>query len=92
MTKLKKKMAGRPRGGATLPCPVCASRTGVRQTRRNGSGLIERERWCKFCGHSFYSIERPRVLITRQTRERMLRAARGRIEEHTALARLLKPD
>ena len=58
---MKKKMAGRPRGGATLLCPVCASVTGVLLTKRNGSGLIERQRCCKVCGHRFHSIEMPRV-------------------------------
>jgi hypothetical protein len=54
--KPKKRMAGRPRGGATLQCPKCGNVSGVTLTRRV-EGLVYRQRVCKKCKHEFNSVE-----------------------------------
>ena len=47
----------RPRGGASVPCPVCAKDSEVVITRRMGQE-VSRRRKCKGKpSHEFYSIE-----------------------------------
>lgn len=55
--KPKKNMLGRPRGGATVPCPTCQSDSEVIITRRDGPDVIRR-RQCKGAGeHLFDTTE-----------------------------------
>lgn len=55
--KLKKNMKGRPRGGASVPCPTCASDSHVELTRRDGDTVM-RTRKCLGRGkHLFRTAE-----------------------------------
>lgn len=57
-TRPKKRMSGRPRGGASLACPRCGVPSRVTLTRRDPeSGLIRRWRYCPACRHEFTSEE-----------------------------------
>jgi len=44
--KKKKNMKGRPRGGASVPCPRCGKDSRVVITRRDGPDVLRR-RQCK---------------------------------------------
>lgn len=56
--KPKKNMAGRKRGGASVPCPECGSNSQVIITRRGGNS-VNRRRECTGRGkHSFFTDER----------------------------------
>jgi len=48
----------RARGGASIPCPLCRGRTGVKQTRRNRDDTVRRERTCLACSVVFYTNEK----------------------------------
>lgn len=54
--KKLKKMKGRPRGGASVPCPLCQSNSNVALTRRDGT-KVARWRNCTN-GHAFQTTER----------------------------------
>ncbi len=57
--KKKKNMKGRPRGGATVPCPRCGANSSVIITRRDGTNVV-RQRVCKGrTEHLFNTTERP---------------------------------
>lgn len=51
--KQKKRMKGRPRGGATVPCPACEKDSRVLLTRRDGNTVIRR-RQCLGPGHHLF--------------------------------------
>jgi len=51
-------MEGRPRGGASLPCPECAGNTEVIITRRKEDKVLRQRRCLKRrCGAKFQSVE-----------------------------------
>jgi hypothetical protein len=56
--KQTKRMKGRPRGGATVPCPRCGRDSRVVITRRDGPDVVRR-RICKGpAEHLFDTTER----------------------------------
>lgn len=57
--KSKKNMKGRPRGGASVPCPQCQADSRVVITRRGENGIVVRKRECKGrrTHHSFETQE-----------------------------------
>lgn len=57
VTKKRKNMKGRPRGGASVPCPKCGKDSHVIITRRT-DGEVTRTRECHGRhAHSFRTIE-----------------------------------
>jgi hypothetical protein len=54
---MKMSKVKRERGGASLPCPLCKGRTGVKQTRRNHDDTVRRERTCLACSVVFDTNE-----------------------------------
>ena len=45
-------------------CPKCRSgNTGVRTTRTDEDGVIQRQRICRDCGHRFTTAQEPEYLI-----------------------------
>lgn len=54
--KMTKNMKGRPRGGASVPCPQCRADSRVLVTRRI-DGEVTRNRTCTR-GHAFLTTER----------------------------------
>ena len=58
LPKAKKNMKGRPRGGATMPCPVCGANSHVIITRRTDDDVVIRKRRCLGDeGHPFDTVE-----------------------------------
>jgi transcriptional regulator NrdR family protein len=54
----KPKIADRPRGGASHPCPRCDGDSHVVITRRDeDSGSVRRVRECRSCHHRFHTVE-----------------------------------
>jgi len=64
MTKTKKKMKGRPRGGASCPCPECSGHSEVIVTKRVDLKVL-RERKClsRECGARFRTVEKFKELV-----------------------------
>ncbi len=51
-----KNMKGRPRGGASVPCPRCGADSQVLLTRRDGNE-VSRRRQCKGPAHHLFDTD-----------------------------------
>lgn len=52
-----KKMKGRKRGGASVPCPTCSKNSRVIITRRDGDSVVRTRKCLGSAGHVFSTTE-----------------------------------
>jgi len=55
--KKKKNMKGRPRGGASVPCPDCGANSRVIITKRDRESMVVRKRECLGRSHHHFTTK-----------------------------------